>query len=389
MTGSEPVPIRRRRIAVFTGKRGGFGAMLRIMRLIEGAQELELKVIASDMHLSPTFGQTIEEVRSQVTVDEIVDLSTYGDRPVDRAQALGRCIEGLAPVLEKLAPDVLLLLGDRGETLAAAMCAVELGVVVAHIQAGDISGGIDDIHRHAITKIAHLHFSQNEKQRQRVIRLGEAPERVWNTGAPYVDSIVRGTFPPCDRALAAIGLPPRLEYFIVLQHPDTYRPELSYDHTATILATLATRSEHKIVIYPCSDPGYAGVIRAIQEVEGRLGFHIFKNIESETFLGLLRGAKALVGNSSAGIIEAPYFALPFLNVGSRQDGRETAANVVYCDGTQLSLKAGLDRLTDRQFCETLRADNQPFGDGHASERIFEVLRTTPINSTLFRKRITY
>ena len=221
---------RRRRVAVFTGKRGGFGAMLRIMRLVKNDPAMELKVIASDMHLNQVFGATIDEVRSQIEVDAVVDLSNYGDKPLDRAQALGRCVEGLAPVLSELKPDILLLLGDRGETLAAAMCAAELGIIVAHIQAGDISGGLDDIHRHAITKLAHLHFSQNENQRQRVIKLGESAERVWTSGAPYVDNIVRGAYPSARQALETIGLANIGEYFVVLQHPDTYRPEKSYDH---------------------------------------------------------------------------------------------------------------------------------------------------------------
>jgi UDP-N-acetylglucosamine 2-epimerase (non-hydrolysing)/GDP/UDP-N,N'-diacetylbacillosamine 2-epimerase (hydrolysing) len=389
MADSTAVLPRRRRVAVFTGKRGGFGAMLRIMRLIDADPDMELKVIASDMHLIPTFGFTIDEVRSQVAVDAVVDLGDYGDAPLERAQALGRCVERLAGVLDELRPDILLLLGDRGETLAAAMCAVELGVVVAHIQAGDISGGIDDIHRHAITKLAHLHFSQNERQRQRVIRLGEAAERVWSTGAPYVDSIVRGSFPRPVEALAAIGLPGSLDYFIILQHPDTYRPERSYAHTKAILAAAMDRAEHKIVVYPCSDPGHSDVIRAIEEIGDAPGFSVFRNIESQTFLGLLRGAKALIGNSSAGIIEAPYFALPFVNVGSRQNGREAADNVIDCDGTQAAIEVGLERLADPNFRSALKADARPFGDGYASERIVDVLKTFPLDPALYRKRITY
>jgi GDP/UDP-N,N'-diacetylbacillosamine 2-epimerase (hydrolysing) len=387
---SVPAPSdSRRRVAVFTGKRGGFGAMLRIMRLIEADPAMELKVIASDMHLSATFGSTIEEVKSQVPISKVVDLSSYGDAPLDRAQALGRCVERLAPVLQELRPDVLLLLGDRGETLAAAMCAVEMGVVVAHIQAGDISGGIDDIHRHAITKLSHLHFSQNERQRQRVIKLGEPPERVWNAGAPYVDSIVRGTFPAPGDALASIGLPRDADYFIVLQHPDTYRPELSRSHAKAILDVMRGRPETKIVIYPCSDPGYAGVISAIAEIEGEAGFHVFRNVESQSFLGLLAGAKALVGNSSAGILEAPYLGLPFINVGARQDGREMAANVISTEGSAEAIAQALTRLEQPEFRAGLKADSQPFGDGYASERIFKVLSGFPLDPQLFRKRITY
>ena len=389
MTEQPRMQRKRRRIAVFTGKRGGFGAMLRIMRLINDDPALELKVIASDMHLNATFGATIDEVRSQINVDAVVDLSGYGDKPLDRAQALGRCVERLAPVLAELKPDILLLLGDRGETLAAAMCAAEMGTITAHIQAGDISGGLDDIHRHAITKLAHLHFSQNENQRQRVIKLGEAAERVWTSGAPYVDNIVRGTYPSPREALTAIGLGDAADYFVVLQHPDTYRPETSCDHAAAILSVMAERPEHKIVIYPCSDPGFAGVIKAIEATSGKPGFHVFKNIESGTFLGLLSGARALVGNSSAGIIEAPYLGLPFVNVGARQDGREAANNVISCDGTVASIRQGLARVDEAGYRASLEADRRPFGDGYASERIFEVLKSVDLGPELFRKRITY
>jgi UDP-hydrolysing UDP-N-acetyl-D-glucosamine 2-epimerase len=264
-----------------------------------------------------------------------------------------------------------------------------MGVVVAHIQAGDISGGIDDIHRHAITKLSHLHFSQNERQRQRVIKLGEPPERVWNSGAPYVDSIVRGTFPSPADALASIGLPRGAEYFIILQHPDTYRPELSRSHATAILDAMRDRPEAKIVIYPCSDPGYAGVISAIEEIEGVAGFHVFRNVESQAFLGLLCGAKALVGNSSAGILEAPYLGLPFINIGARQDGREMAANVICCEGSAESIRKALARMEEPDFRAGLKADSHPFGDGYASERIFKVLSQFPLDAQLFRKRITY
>lgn len=381
--------VNRRRIAVFTGKRGGFGAMFGIMRRIKADPTLELTVIASDMHLAATFGATIDEVKAFGSVDAIVDLGEYGDSQLDRARALGRLVDKLAPVLQAQRPDVLLMLGDRGETLAAAMCAVEMGVVVAHIQAGDISGGIDDLHRHAITKLSHLHFSQNESQRQRVIKLGEAPERVWNAGAPYVDNILGASYPPPADALASLGLPRDLDYVIVLQHSDTYRPELAYDHARAILAGLDEADQHAIVIYPCSDPGYGGVIRAIEEFRDRSRFHVFRSVEALTFLGLLAGARALIGNSSAGIIEAPYFEKPFLLVGGRQDGREHAANVRRAEATPAGIRQALASIDDTEYRAAMRKDNRPFGDGHACERIFAVLRDHPVGPELFRKRITY
>jgi len=379
-----------KKICIFTGKRGGFGAMLGIMHRIEDDPDMELQVVASDMHLNETFGSTLTEVERRISVDAVVDLGNYGSDLIDRTQALGRCISGFAEVLSNLKPDIVLLLGDRGETLAAAFCAVEMGIVVAHIQAGDISGGMDDIHRHSITKLCHLHFSQNENQRQRVIRLGESEDRVWNTGAPYIDNILQAKYPPAQEALETIGVPSTEPYFLVLQHSDTYRPELAYDHTRMILETMAERPEQKVIVYPCSDPGYAGVIKALEEFKGREGFHFFKSIEALVFLGLMSGAKALVGNSSGGIIEAPYFRLPFVLVGDRQDGREAAANVYkVSDPSKQAIHDAIETVGSAGFVASMEADARPFGDGNACERIFDVLKATPVTPELYRKRICY
>ena len=379
----------RKKIAVFTGKRGGFGAMLRIMRGVMEHPDLELMVIASDMHLNPTFGNTIDEVRSRVPVDEVVDIGPYGDTALDRTVALGKVVQGLAPVLEKRRPDILLLLGDRGETLAAAMCAAEMGVVIAHIQAGDISGGLDDIHRHAITKLSHLHFSQNERQRQRVIRLGEDEWRVFNTGAPYVDNIVHAEHPGPDEALRTLGLEPGGPYAIMLHHPDTYRPGESYAQAKAVLGALKAQEQRTIVVYPCSDPGYQGVLDALREFADVPYFQMFPSIDHQVFLGLMSGASFLVGNSSGGIIEAPYFRLPFVNVGLRQAGRDKAANVIDAAPEAKAIAQAMEQARSAGFRARMDKDQAPFGDGNASRRILDVLERVEVTPELFRKRIAY
>lgn len=378
-----------KRIAVFTGKRGGFGALLQLMRMIDASPNMQLSVIASDMHASKKFGQTVDEMRDAIHVDHIVDLGEYGDTQLDRATALGLCVQRLAPVLEEIRPDVLLLLGDRGETLAATMCAIEMGVVVAHVQAGDISGGIDDIHRHAITKLAHLHFSQNERQRERVIKLGEHPERVWTSGAPYIDNILSTPVPSKEEVLASLGIPTDEPYAVVLQHPDTYRQELAYPHMQATLTAMRDSGLRSIIIYPCSDPGYGGVLKALDEFKDEPRFHIFKNVEAMAFLGLLNGADVFVGNSSAGIIEAPYLHLPFILVGDRQDGRDMATNVHKPEPTVNGILQAIDFVQTSGFQAQLKSDDRPFGDGNASKIIFEVLDTVAIDEALFRKRITF
>jgi GDP/UDP-N,N'-diacetylbacillosamine 2-epimerase (hydrolysing) len=212
---------------------------------------------------------------------------------------------------------------------------------------------------------------------------------VWNTGAPYVDNIVHGSFPPVAEALASIGAPAGPPYFVVLHHSDTYRPAESHEQMRAILSVLSERPEQKIVVYPCSDPGYEGIIRAIEEVRGKADFHIHKSIEAMTFLGLLGGAEALIGNSSGGIIEAPYFQLPFILVGDRQKGRDMASNVISVGAEPDAIRAAIAKAKDPAFQSQLAADDQPFGDGHACERIYDVLRTVGITPELFRKTITY
>jgi UDP-N-acetylglucosamine 2-epimerase (non-hydrolysing)/GDP/UDP-N,N'-diacetylbacillosamine 2-epimerase (hydrolysing) len=378
-----------KKIAVVTGKRGGFGALSKIMAGIENDPEMELIVIATDMHLSDTFGYTIDEVKSKARVDAVVHLGDYGDMPLDRTIAMGKLVAKLAPVLDSNRPDVVLLLGDRGETLAAAMCAAEMGIVIAHIQAGDISGGIDELHRHSITKLAHLHFSQNEAQRQRVIKLGEDSDRVWNVGAPYVDNILNGSLLGRDSALRKCKLEPEKDYFIVLQHSDSYRPNVGYDHTKAILEVMESRKEVVLIVYPCSDPGYKQVIKALAEFRDNPRFHFFRNIEAILFLSLLKGCKALIGNSSGGIIEAPYMNVPFINVGLRQEGREKAENTYSCDGKIEEIQRALEVIESKEFRKRMAADTFRFGDGRASERILEVLREIDLTPQLFRKRITY
>lgn len=378
-----------RRIAIFTGKRGGFGAMRRLIRNIQNDDGMELKLIASDMHLNEKFGRTVDEMSKSTTVDAVVDLGNYGDSNVDRARALGRCVEGMAGVLDEMRPDFLVALGDRGETLAAAFAAVETGIIMAHIQAGDISGGLDDIHRHSITKLSHLHFSQNERQRQRVIQLGEAAERVWNTGAPYVDNILHAEYPSLSDAKASVGLTRDKPFLIVVQHSDTYRPDHAYADTRAIFDALDQRDEEVLVIHPCSDPGFEGVIKAIDEIEGSDRYVVKKSVEAMTFLSLLSGASALVGNSSGGIIEAPYFRLPFVLVGDRQDGRDMAANVRPTRPNADDILEALNEVDTADFRGSLKADDRPFGDGNACERIYKVLRDTEPSEALFRKRITY
>lgn len=376
----------RRKICVSTGKRGGFGALLPVMGMIDRDPSLELQVIVTDMHLNETFGYTVQEVQRYVRIAEQVSMDQKGDSASDRAGALGRCISGMAAALDRLRPDIVVLLGDRGETLATAFTCVEMGIPLAHIQAGDQSGGLDDLHRAAITKLSHLHFSQTERQANRVLALGEERWRVLVSGAPYIDRIVGQQFTDAATVRSQFDLDPDAPAIIVLQHPDTYEPHNAYASMRAILDAMTNIGAQAVVCYPCSDQGYAGVIRAIEEFKNEPGFRIRQHIDSVDFLGLLAIASVMVGNSSSAIIEAPYFNLPAVNVGNRQRGRERGANVIDVEPSREAIVSGLRKAASPEFRDWLQEQPRPFGDGTASEKIVEVLRTVKIGPSLFEKQ---
>ena len=380
-----------KRVAVFTGKRGGFGAMFGIMDLINNDPEMSLQVIVSDMHLSQKFGATVSEVEKRYKISAKVDLGDYEDSLIARTSALGRCITELAKALEKLKPHILLLLGDRGETLAAAFCAVEMGICVAHIQAGDISGGVDDIHRHAITKLSHIHFSQNNSQKLRVLKLGEISDNVYNTGAPYIDNIRSSNLPDFFEVLSKLKIRnPKNDHFIILHHPDTYNLNESAIQIEAILETFKEVKGNKIVVYPCSDPGYKPIVNEIKKYSNTEDYYIFKSIEALDFLSILSNVKAIIGNSSCGIIEAPYLKIPFILVGERQSGREYGSNVVsITNDYHNQILGALNKINEDEFIERINNNHEIFGDGYSSERIYKVLKNTIIDKKFFRKRITF
>lgn len=357
-----------------------------VMGMIDRDPSLKLQVIVTDMHLNETFGYTVEEVQRYVRIAEQVSMDQKGDSASDRAGALGRCISGMAAALDRLRPDILVLLGDRSETLATAFTSIEMGIPVAHIQAGDQSGGLDDLHRAAITKLSHLHFSQTERQARRVLALGEEPWRVFVSGAPYIDRIVSRQFTDAVTVRSRFDLDPDAPVAIVLQHSDTYEPHNAYASMRATLDAVMDIGGQAVVCYPCSDQGYAGVIRAIEEFKDEPAFRIRPNVDSVDFLGLQAIASVMVGNSSSAIIEAPYFDLPAVNVGNRQRGRERGANVIDVESSREAVVSGLRKATSPEFREWLREQPRPFGDGTASEKIVEVLRTVKLGPSLFEKQ---
>lgn len=380
----------KKKICVVNGKRGGFNALLPTMRAIDEDPAFELQVLLTDMHLSQKFGFTLDYAKRFIDISKTVPLNQTGDTALDRVQALSRGLAGIADAFFELRPDLVLLLGDRSETLVTAFAALQLKIPIAHIQGGEVSGNIDGIQRHAITKLAHLHFAETEKARQRILHLGEELWRVHRSGAPYIDFIKQKLYSSEQDVRKRFNLKTGEKFLLVLQHPVTTQPEKSYEHMNELLLGVLKIGLRTIIVYPCSDQGYEGIIDAIEARHKNPLVSIYRNIPAEDFIGLQAIAGALVGNSSAGIYEAPYLYCPFVNVGKRQTKRERENNCIDAPPEREAIYLAIqEALHDEKFREKMRQLNFLYGDGQAYKRIVGVLKKTPFDKRLFEKRLTY
>jgi UDP-N-acetylglucosamine 2-epimerase (non-hydrolysing)/GDP/UDP-N,N'-diacetylbacillosamine 2-epimerase (hydrolysing) len=332
----------------------------------------------------------VSEVEELFPVAAAIDMEQRGDTGRDRARAVGVCLTRAADVLADLAPDILLVIGDRGEVMAACVAAHNLRIAIAHVQGGDVSGSLDEPVRHAITKLAHIHFPSTEASAARLRAMGEEPWRIHTVGDTHIDGILRSARPPEEELRRRYALPPSGPFLIVLQHSDSTEPQKSAAQMAETLAAVVSFGLRTLLVYPCSDQGFEGIVREIEAMRDRPGISVHPNIPAADFAGLQALAACLIGNSSAGLIEAPYFGLPAVNVGGRQVGREHAANVLHVPYTRAAIRDAIDRaLHDRAFRERCQRSDAPFGDGTAYMKIAGVLTAIPLDDRLLNKRLTY
>ena len=353
-----------KRIMVLTGKRGGFGAMKPMLRLLRDDPAFKLQLVVTDQHVSAKFGRTLAEVEQEFEVAAAVDMEQADDTPLGRARALGVCALRMAPVLAELAPDVCVLYGDRGEVLATAMAATTLMVPIAHLQGGDVSGSLDEQMRHAVTKLSHLHFPATEESAERIRRMGEEHWRVEVVGDNHIDLIVAGEYAAPIEVCAALDLDPKKPVVVVLQHSETTEPHASYDQMTATLQAVRDSGHQAVVVHPCSDAGYQGVIQAIDEQAKPPRFRVRVNLDAPIFWGLLATASVLVGNSSAGLIETPSFRLPAVNIGRRQIGRLCAENVIHAGHDRAAIKAAIDQALSPAFKEAAQKCRRHRGPAH-------------------------
>lgn len=382
----------RRRIAVVTGTRAEYGLLKSSMEAIRDHNDLKLQVIATGMHLSDRYGSTIDEIRNDgFEVDATPKMLVSGDSGEAMAKSLGVGVSAFVDTLELLTPDIVLVLGDRDEPLAAALAAAHMNIAVAHIHGGDAAEGatIDESIRHALTKFANLHFPVTEQSATRIKKLGEEHWRIKVVGAPGLDDVLTGEYgSPSD--LKKYGISPHDRTIVVLQHPVTKAPEKAGEQMAKTLRALNSFDEQVVCIHPNADAGREQIINQIEQYEQDSSVKTFKNLPRKHYLALLESASVLVGNSSSGLIEAPSFGLPVVDIGPRQSGRERADNTISVEHDVNAIRDAVERsLTDSSFREKVTTCNNPYEQGGAGRRIADTLSEVPINDKLLSKSLTY
>ena len=378
-----------RRICVVTGSRAEYGLLYWLLREIQGDPRLQLQLAVTGMHLAPEFGMTLRQIEADgFAPDARVDMLVASDTPAGIAKSIGLGVIGFADALARLGPDLMVILGDRFEILAAAQAAMVARIPIAHIHGGELTEGlIDEAIRHSLTKMSHLHFVTTERYRERVIQLGEAPDRVWNVGAPGLDAIRR--LPRLDRESlsASIGFDLRARYFLVTYHPLTLS-EGGREAIDALFAALAEFPAYRILITGVNaDPGNRVVREAIRDFSaanpGRV--HVVESLGQHRYLSALAHAEVVVGNSSSALIEAPSLRVPTVNVGDRQRGRIRAATVIDAIENRLAIAEAIRTALSPAFREGLRDAESPFGDGHAAERIRDILAVHPLEGLLVKR----
>jgi len=378
----------KRRIAVVTSSRADYGHLYWPLKDLSRHPDVDLKLVAMGPHLSPEFGSTVQEIsKDGFEIDARVECLLSSDSDVGMAKTIGLATLSLADHFGRTRPDLLLLIADRYEMLAPASVALALRIPIAHIEGGEISeGAIDDAVRNALTKMSHIHFTSTYAARQRVIEMGEEQWRVHRAGAPSLDHLVRTSLFTREQLEEKLRIHLGQSTILVAYHPVTIARDTTQEANA-LFESLRVIPDQILFCYPNADAGGRDLIRRTKRfLTARRGGRVFINLDAATYWSLLRCVTMLVGNSSSGIMETASFALPTVNIGLRQQGRERARNVLDASPDAASILHAMSRAKTLEFHQSLEGMKNPYGDGFASEKIVQVLTTVPLTQDLLMKR---
>jgi UDP-hydrolysing UDP-N-acetyl-D-glucosamine 2-epimerase len=383
-----PEKTLKRKIAVITTSRADYSHLYWPLRDLCIHPQVDLKLLVLGSHLSPEFGRTVSEIeKGGFPIAAKLECLLSSDTDVGMAKTIGLAILSLADCLGEMRPDILLLIADRYEMLAPASVALALRIPIAHIEGGEISeGAVDDAVRNALTKMSHIHFTSTFEAKRRIIAMDEEEWRVHRTGAPSLDHLRRSNLHAREELESLLRIKLGKPSILVAYHPVTIARD-TVQEAAALFEALASLPGQILFCYPNADAGSRALIaRACSFAAARANSHVFVNLDAVTYWSLLRQVDVFLGNSSSGIMETPSLALPAVNVGLRQQGRERARNIIDAAPNAHAILEALGTAKSEAFRESLHGMNNPYGDGFASEKIVQVLTTVPLSQDLLMKR---
>ena len=377
----------KRKICVVTGTRAEYGLLYWLMREVQEDPDLTLQIVATGMHLSPEFGLTYRTIEEDgFRIDEKVEMLLSSDTPVGITKSLGLAVIGFADVIQKLRPDILVVLGDRYEIFAAAQAAMIARIPIAHIHGGEATEGlIDEAIRHAVTKMSHFHFAATAQYRNRIIQMGESPEHVWNFGAPGLDNFRK------LKLLDRESFEKRIEFdlgnlsFLVTYHPVTLNDENPQKPFSELLSALDCFPEANIVFTKSNSDTAGRIVNRLIDEYCDLNHDrakCFTSMGQVLYLSAMTHIDVVIGNSSSGLVEAPFVRKPTVNIGDRQKGRLRASSVIDCEENKARIVAAIQKAISPSFKETLQNVISPYGEGNASLKIKECLKEVSLQGIL-------
>lgn len=378
-----------KKVLVVTGTRADYGIYHPILSVIENEPTLDLNLLVTGMHLSPQHGYTIENIKQDgFKIFAQVDCLFHGSTNANMARSIGIAILGMTQALESIQPDYVIVLGDRGEMLAASIVSAHMNIPILHLHGGEVSGTIDESIRHAISKLAHVHLVSTEKSKERLIRLGEDQWRIHVVGAPRIETIEKTNLPNLEDTKIKFGLDFSGKYLLLIYHPVT--TEITdIEDVRRIVEVMLSFEMPIICVLSNSDAGSDTIMKVYKEFSMREEIYCVSNFDQLSYLTILKHAEVLVGNSSSGIIEAASFYVPVINIGNRQGNRERSSNVIDIDHNKVELKKALTIAQSEAFRKSLKNLKNIYGKDNTSLSILNIIKELTFSQELIQKTITY
>ncbi len=388
--------MQKKTIGIITGTRAEFGSLRSVIKDIQNSKLLDFKLFVTGVHLLPKFGNTLEEIKSynypNIIIVPMYELGGGKNELVQLGLSISNATKNFTNAFEQEKPDIILLLGDRAEVIAAGLSAVALKIPIAHIHGGDSaeSGQIDEQIRHALTKFSHIHFTATETSKRRVLQMGEEDWRVHNVGAMGIDEVYEEALYSKKELLKKLALANIIkdsdDIILCVQHPSIADFQNAGNDIRILLNLLKDLAKHVILIYPNNDPGCQLIIDEIEKIRDNPNFHIFKNLNKKLYLSLMKHCLFMIGNSSSGVIESAVFKIPVINIGKRNLKRESSENVIHVSNTHEEISRGIEKVMSVPFREYCKTVINKYGDGTAGKKIVKILENVEIDSKLLLKK---